>query len=1250
MGRLTGVGSRHRSLFTDDRSLFTVHNKEVCMSAHATESAVKERPQGLIVLQGNRMEDLRDVTMAWLSHRPLHPLEKTTFLVQSNGIAQWLKTSMAETQGVAGRGISLGADVMLPARFQWQAYRQVIEAVEGEGSVPATSPFDKAQLRWQLLNLLPGLLDDPRFAPLARYLADDPDTRKRYQLAERIADLFDQYQVYRADWLSAWEQGKDILPRSAFSAAKANEPLDEEHLWQPALWRMLGDAIAEHLSETARQSHRGAVHQRFSAAASQLTQRPVGLAPRLVVFGISSLPQQMLDVLAALSPFTEVILCLLNPCQHYWGDIIETREVLRRHHRQRRKQGMPADLQASPEALHLHAHPLLAAWGKQGRDYLHLLGEHDDTERYRDAFTALQQPVDCFVTPDTRHLLGQLQDDILDLRPLAESQARWPVLAPDDRSIAFHACHGPQRELEVLHDQLLAAFAEDATLQPRDIMVMVPDINDYAPYIEAVFGQFSPFEPRYLPYHIADQQRRHRAPLLVALETLLSLPQLRFRASEVLDLLDIPPLRYAFGLEEGDMATLQRWIHDANIRWGLHAKQRAALGLPEHDDLHTWRFGLERMLMGYAVGEPDSSGDDWEGIVPFDEVAGLDARLVGSLYRLIRTLDSYRERLDITQDAETWATTLGQLLTDTLAPTTAQEEQLLGQVQTALENWAQEIQGANVALELNLAIVRESWLARIDEPQLAQNFIVGRVTFATLMPMRAIPFRQVYMLGMQDGAYPRKSEAPDFDLMAIRGHYRPGDRSRRDDDRYLFLEALLSARERLVISWCGFSVQDNREQPPSVLIGQLRDHLAAGWQLPEQVDPASLSVRQREKHQQALLKTLTTAHPLQPFGHAYFDAASPLFTYAREWQEVRHGTEHNRLHANEVYENKTHDRASKNTRLPLWQPEGSITLSALIGLLRDPVGALFQQRLSTTMHDDRAESEDDEPFAFEGLSKWQQREAMLQPLGQRAASEREADIDTLFAQAEEQRQRAGDYPPAPVGPIMRHALLERLPATLGAYREQLRRFPKVRQPAPAITHQCHVHLADHPSPVTITLEDTLDHVYQGDTHAARVVLLTSQVHQGDHWHWAQITRHWPAHLALQLALPGSVTLLVSPSGTLEIPGMPAETAAAWLDALIAQWLGAMQAPLPTYPSLAFAMLDHLKPAPNTRLDIDRLYEDAELMGEWKKAFETLAERSPLTLRELPTLADFFACDDFLPACQALYGDLHHWITTTKETP
>lgn len=1178
--------------------------------------ALPQRDHGMIVLQGNRTEDLRDLTLGWLARKPLHPLERTVFLVQSNGIAQWLKTSVGEQQGQPGRGICMGIDVMLPARFQWQAYRSVIEAAEGEGQVPVTSPYDKTRLRWRLLALLPRALGDPLFAPLARYLQSDDEQRKHYQLAERLADLFDQYQVYRADWLQAWEAGRDILS----VPGQREIPVPEEQRWQPALWRMIGSTLGRELAST----HRGAVHRRFLASAAALEQRPASLPPRIVVFGISSLPQQVLEMLAALSGVSEVILCLLNPCQHYWGEIIETREALRQYHRQQRRRGQPENLHLNPELLHLHAHPLLAAWGKQGRDYLQLLAEHDATDVQ--AMAALQQPVDVFQAPDTGHLLGQLQDDILELRPLLETRETWPAVAPErDASIRFHNCHSPQRELEVLHDQLLAAFAEDAALQPRDIMVMVPDVNDYAPCIDAVFGQFSWEDARHVPYHVADQQQRHRQPMLVALETLVSLPNLRFRASEILDLLDVPPLRERFGLAESDLPTLQRWIGGANVRWGLDADQRSELDLPQHDDLHSWQFGLSRMLMGYAVGEPAEAGEDWVDIVPYDEVAGLDAALVGPLYRLVLTLQELRQSLQQPQNAAAWGNTLRELLEKSFKPVAVVEQAVLEQINSALRAWQEEIEAAGVDGPLSLAVVRESWLGRIDEPRLSQSFTVGRVTFATLMPMRAIPFRHIYLLGMNDGAYPRRADLLDFDLMSQRNHYRAGDRSRRDDDRYLFLEALLSARERLTISWCGRSVKDNSEQPPSVLVGQLRDHLGKGWRLERQ--PAHAA--------EDLLLALTTEHPLQPFGAAYFQEGSALFTYASEWQGVRSASD-------------LQDSAPET--LPSWLPDAPVTLTPLANFLRDPVTALFQQRLSTYLRNEDALAQDNEPFAFDRLEEWQQRDALLQPIGQRLSQNRELDLPGLFAQRVEQRQRAGDYPPHPVGPAVHEALLQSLPNTLEAYRELLGRYPGQLGISPLVRHQLTVTGQDGES-WTLALEDTLSDLHfsadqQGASRVARIVLESSFLHdsKGKSLRWKHVLKHWPAHLALQLLHPGSETHLVSPGGPLVLRGMEQAQAAVWLTRLMENWLQGMHRPVPTHPNIAFAAMVL---APDGSADIrpvEELLSDTDL----HKAYEKLGDFNPLLTREYPTLEAMVQAADFGPLSLALYADCHAWVRDAPE--
>lgn len=1145
---------------------------------------------GPIMLQSNRMEDLRDLTLQWIRRHPLHPLGRTLFLVQSNGIAQWLKTSIATTGDGNGHGVCLGIEVSLPARFQWQAYRSVIETNEGVGAVPVTSPYDKNRLRWRIMALLPTLLTEPLFAPLAHYLRNDQEKSRQFQLAEQLADLFDQYQVYRADWLNDWDAGRDQLRLAGGRAT----PVPDEQRWQPALWRRIGESLGTGRADT----HRAAIHQRFLGAAHHLRERPEALPERIVVFGISSLPQPMLETLGALSGVSEVILCLLNPCQYDWSEIIETQEVLRQQRRLRRRQGMPTGLHRQPEQLHLHAHPLLAAWGKQGRDYLQLLSEHDHTDLT--AMQALQQPVDFFSEPTTDTLLGQLQSDILNLRPLDETRDAWPPVSADrDNAIRFHRCHSPQRELEVLHDTLLAAFDQDAELTPRDVMVMVPDINEYAPIIDAVFGQFTYRDRRSMPYHIADQGRRHREPLLVALEALLSLPRSRFRASEILDLLDIPPLRARFGLAEGDLDTLKRWIEGANIRWGLSAEQRADLGLPHQDTLHTWRFGLERMLMGYAVGSADPSEPDWQDIVPYDEVAGLDAGLVGPLYQLIATLDDYRVHLAKPRPAGDWALTVRTMIDATLTPQTAAEQALLGQIVTGLETWQQEIEEAAVDDDLPLAVVRESWLAQLDEPALSQGFQMGGITFATLMPMRAIPFKHVVLLGMNDGAYPRRAEAPDFDLMARRGHYRAGDRARRDDDRYLFLEALLSARDRLTISWCARSVRDNSEQPPSVLVGQLRDHLDRGWRLDTNELDASVA------------EALTTDHPLQPFAEAYFRDGSPLFTYANEWRSLR-----------------TAIPESEADPLPLWIPEGPITLTNLVRFLRDPVTALFQQRLGTYAGEDAAVTPDEEPFEFDALGGWQARNTLLEPISQSLGHGIDIDPMAELERRIDRHQRAGDYPPAPVASAIRGRLLEQVPETLMRYRALLADYPERPTTSPRI--ELSVSVALQGETHTVMLEDSLEGISMAETmtgepRRARLALVTSPLlGDKDKLHWRQLLKHWPAHLATQCLYPATDTHLVSPGSTLTLPGLPAAEARAALSALIEQWLIGMHQPTPTHPDLARPLLEGSK----------------QCHRDWEKAYDTLRERSPLFVREYPRLESLVQDDAFSAFSHRLYGAFH----------
>lgn len=1177
-----------------------------------TEPHLPPIQPGFMIIQSHRLESLRDLCLQWLASQPVGPMEEEVFLVQSNGIAQWLQMAMASRAG-QGWGIAFGVRMLLPARFQWSAYRSVLEAV-GSVAIPETSPFDKSRLRWRLLELIPTLLDDPAFAPLRHFLGRDPDQRKRFQLAERLADLFDQYQVYRADWLKCWQRNDNLL----ITPKGETLPLPADQLWQAELWR----AIRGSLPDAVRDSDRASIHDRFLDAAGQLNQGslPADLPRRLVVFGVSALPQQTVDVLAKLAESgMQVMFCMVNPCQFYWGDLIEHRELLAaEYHRQQKRHGTP---QAIDEAdLHLHAQPLLAAWGKQGRDFLHLLDAHDDTSRYAGLLQERGVTIDLFEPrpPDT--LLGQLQQDILDLRPLGETVTHWPGIdSSEDDSLVFHIAHGPQRELEVLHDQLLAAFAATPSLQPRDIIVMVPDVSTFAPYIHATFGQFEPGTPRHIPYQVSDREQRRHEPLLLAVEQLLSLPTLRLRVSEIMALLEVPAIRARFGIDASDLPDLQRWIEGANIRWGLDGEHRASLELPA-SELHTWRFGLERMLLGYAVGEAEPDGGDWQDIVPFDEVSGLEAARIGPLMRFLDRLASARSALAETRSPEAWSRCFQELLSGFFRQRSSNEERLLSLLTEALDEWLGECRDVAFSAELPLTIAREAWLGRLDAERLSRRFGGGAVTFATLMPMRAIPFEHVCLLGMNEGDYPRQTMRPDFDLMAAREQYRPGDRSRREDDRYLFLEAVLAARRCLYVSWSGRSIRDNSEQPPSVLVGQLRDHLAAGWRL----DQASSTETAGEE----LLASLTTEHPLQPFSRDYFEsgntkdlarpesiAHSRRFTYASEWDTLAEPT-------------KSSEDLFVAT-LPPWLPDDSISLRQLADFLVNPVRELFRQRLKIHFPNDNAKALDQEPFSFDpGLETWSEQDALMQPAARRLQQEPGLAVGDALAAVSRQRLRAGHFPDGSFGEAVASELSATVSDALAAYRSAIAAHPEVIDPAPNIA----VTVATADSAPLLTLNDTLDRVRRAaDGSVARIVLDSSKMREENSAapRWHSIAKYWPAHLALQCSHPHSMTCIISPAGTVELPGLDGVEAGQLLEDLLGAWYAGMQRILPAAAKLGFAAL---LAAPSSA---DELLGQAAI----ERAFEELRSQRQAFARCFPNLATVLAQPDFMATNQRLYGPL-----------
>ncbi|XRD86149.1 exodeoxyribonuclease V subunit gamma [Dyella acidisoli] len=1075
-----------------------------------------------MVIHGNRQEDLRDLLSAWLQRTPLRPLENEVMLVQSNGIAQWLKLALARPIEAGGLGISAAVDMQLPGRFLWTAYRTVL----GEAAVPATSPFDKSRLIWRLLRLLPQHLDEPAFATLRALLGEAGDWRRLHRLAMQVADLFDQYQVFRADWLDDWEHRNDVLRDSVRNRVVE---LPSAQRWQPRLWRLLLDDVPP----TQRDSHRAGIHRRFMQHMQSPDVRVETLPRRILVFGITSLPPQVLEALTAVARYSQVLLLVTNPCRHYWADIIEDRELLLAEHRRHTlKPGLPAEPRY--EDLHLHANPLLAAWGKQGRDFIRQLDAFDQPERYRDRFASIKRSIDLFREFGTDTLLHQVQQAVLELEPApADPTLRKPLT--ETRSLHFHIAHSPQREVELLHDQLLALFEQAARegkpLAPRDVMVMVPDISTYAPHVQAVFGRIAADDPRYLPYSVADQSGRGTSPLLTALERLLHLTESRFTASDVLDLLDVPSLRRRFGIAEDDLPTLRRWIAESGIRWGLDGKQKQALGLPP-DEQNSWRFGLRRMLLGYATGD----GASLDTIAPYAEIGGLDAALLGPLSQLLETLERYWQLFASAATPLQWSERLRHLLRDYFDPRGDEDDALrIDRLEDALDDWIDACQDAGFTQPVPLSIVSEDWLQAIDQPHLSQRFMGGAVNFGTLLPMRAIPFRVVCLLGMNDGDYPRRISPPDFDLMARAGQHRPGDRSRREDDRYMFLEALLSARDVLHISWVGHSVRDNSELPPSVLVGQLRDYLSAGWRVP---NSAANDAASREH----LLQAITTVHPLQAFSARYFehDPATPLFTYAAEWAHARRATP-----------------SAEPTPLPPWQTQSTLDIGTLQRFLARPATCFYSERLKVRFEAIDTGLDDDEPFSLDGLENHTVTEALLQ----HALNDDEHTEQALLDAAQRLRQQgvvpSGGFGSLTVDDIGSDVqrILRRWQASVAHWSEHV--------PAQELRH-AHDNLS---------VEGWLDDVRRSDDGSlVRLLPMAGQLGQSKALRYDRLLQPWVLQLLANAHGTAFSSRFLAPDATVVLKALDRSEARSLLNALLDAWQQGMQAPLPAARRTAYAWL------------------------------------------------------------------------------
>jgi len=922
----------------------------------------------LNIIQSNRMEALQAQFHQLLKINPLQsPFDKEVVLVQSPGMSHWLKIGLSENLGVAAQ-----VDFPLPSSFIWQLYQQLLP------NVPKESAFNKPNLAWKLFAILPTCIDEPLYLPLKTYLEGDIDGQKTFALCEKIADVYDQYLMYRPHWIAKWDSGTDELDDVDITIAP----------WQPDLWRRIVK-LSKQLGQS--QFHRANMQGQLLSALESMDSSL--LPKRISLFGISAIASSQLEVFEALSKKTEVFLFFFNPSEHYWGDIIDEKTAAKINAKYAKMPLVEAQQkkQTNPdEEYYFIGNPLLSSWGKLGRDYFEQLVQLD--ARWIDGF------IDAF--DDT--LLGQVQSEIYQLAFKGESltdnkewfindEGKLPISA-HDTSITLSDCHTPLREVERLHDYLLNLFNQNPTLTPKDIIVMMPDVGTYSPYIEAVFGGAQ--GSRFIPYALADLAIEQEKPVLSSFASLANLPFSRFGVSDILDLLQVTQIAEKFGLEAHEYEQIHYWLERVGVKWGINAEHKQSFDLPAID-LNTWQHGLNRLLLGIAMRDEQCP---FNGIYSADEVEGMALDTLNKLVHFIDVLQDFKAKLTPDDTLSNKAHILSELL-NTVYESESDDSWDLLLLQKVLEDIAKHHDNGDYSKAVSQRIVSYLIKQGIQEKGVGQRFLVGQVNFCTLMPMRAVPFKVVCMLGLNDADYPRTVQPIGFDLVPY-SKKQKGDRSRKLDDRYLLLEALLSARDNLYMSYIGRSCFDNQPRMPSTLVSELLEYIGRSFKLSEPSD-------------KPLPDCLISQQHLQPFNSQYYLPAST------EQAGVNNHSYNPIWLPSEAIEPKA------ITALDVTPPE-LLDLDVFIRSVCHAQESFYQQSLGLRLPQFNDIAKDEEPFSLDALRRYFYLDEIL-----------EANINNTPLSTEQILQR-GELPQANVGSLIYEGMQHRVDALAGQVKEQIK--------------------------------------------------------------------------------------------------------------------------------------------------------------------------------------------------------------------
>ena len=840
--------------------------------------------------RAERTDLLADGLGALLADRPPDPFAEELVLVPARGVERWLSQRLSHVLGCgpdSGDGVCAGVSFRSPGSL----------IAEITGTVH-DDPWSPEAMTWPLLGVIDGALGEPWCRTLATHLGhfhsgEEAELRRgrRYAVARRLAGLFASYARQRPQLLVDWLDGN------------AGD-LDDDLAWQPQLWRALVAAVPA-----------DPPHNRHDKTVARLRESPSELPARLSLFGHTRLPGTDVELLDALAVHHELHLWLPHPSDDLWRALSGVHGAV------------PRRADTSHRAVD---HPLLATLGRDLRELQRGLPENPATDEYLSGAKK----------PDT--LLGWLQSDIAANVVRPDGRA----LAADDRSVQVHSCHGPARQVDVLREVLLGLLADDPTLEPRDILVMCPDIETYAPLIVADFGLGDVVHGAHpahrLRVRLADRALTQTNLLLGVASQLLTLAGGRVTASEVLNLAQAAPVRARFSFSDDDLEGITRWVRQSNIRWGFDQEHRRPFGV---DFVHnTWRFGIDRVLAGVAMSDDSHAWIDHT--LPLDDVSSNRVELAGQFAEYIDRLQRAVDSLTAARPLQEWLAALS----DGITLLTRLDDKDAWQTSQMQREFTEVLRtaGPRADTAMRLPDVRALLQSHLAGRPTRANFRTGTLTVCTMVPMRSVPHRVVCMVGLDDGIFPRLGVVDGDDVLAR--DPMTGERDIRSEDRQLLLDAIGAATGHLVITYTGANEYSGQRRPPAVPLAELLD---------------TLDMTTTEK----VRARVVVEHPLQPFDVRNVERGRlvPGVPFSFDPTVLR------------AARTATGQRAERPefVREPLPPPPpDDVVLADLVAFFKDPVKGFFRA-LEYTLPWDVDGVEDAMPVDINALEEWTVGDQML---------------------------------------------------------------------------------------------------------------------------------------------------------------------------------------------------------------------------------------------------------------------------------